>query len=445
MGAGCSMETPPGLRSAEFYARHNFERLVATLRVPDDTTLNRSNLAEVASYCVRLSGSREILRELLPISDFRAAEAGAGTLIAIALLREEIVRVIITLNLDLSSSDAITHIAGNHDVDTINRESEYGSLGMRNLVYLHGNAHGDSDDWILTNEDIDRVAASGWGQLMATTLALSQITLFAGMGSSATAFTRSVAWVRTNLEQHEVFLASLDPGPVSAFATDLNIDAPHYIELGWNGLMQEIGRVVANEFAIELVDDCHRMQTTDQWGQGAVDCSSLIGVLNELDVVSMGALRANLLAERTRYLPQCHLSGNDRAMLSLTLSLVAFVAVKLEATSIITPFGLVIYLSPSGRTARYLFRSGAGRSWAQMEVLVAMELNNETSHDRFRKTILVRASDRPHDGIVPFDVLEGNSSPDDAITGPASLEFIDADSMLRDPSMLSLSIVENDA
>jgi hypothetical protein len=435
LGAGCSLESPTGLKLASYYAQDGYRRLVANGRVPENPDLRDNDLGAVASHCVEHAG-RDALRELLPIEPFLTAESNPGTQIVMALMREDIVRMVITLNLDLSATHALTQVSSKSDVVVISRQDRHSDYGARNLVYLHGNVSEQPDHWILTNEDLDRAERSGWHQLMAVLATAASVTLFAGMGSEANVFANSVQWIAENLQsgQTTVYLASCDDGPVSDFATSLKIDEAHYIKRGWCDLMQAIGRRVCQEMIADLLQSALTVQQGPDWVHEHVECTGLQQPLLRLGLLGLGRVRALWLGEDSRYLPQRTMPCVELNRFAELLVLSAAVALNLGVEPTISSFGAIQF----EQRANVLVRSGGRRSWAALESQVRREYRSALdAHLLPRKVILAHARNRPADARVPVDIVEGSGEPNDIAIGDANVEFLDFDDVLADPGLVA--------
>jgi hypothetical protein len=435
LGAGCSLEPPTRLRLATYYAQRGYKRLVANGQVPEDGELDANDLAAVASHCVEHAG-RPALRELLPVESFRTAESNCGTQIVVALIREDIVRTLVTLNLDMSVNHALTELSSGGDVAVISRQDGHSQYGAKNLVYLHGNVTEQPEHWVLTNEDLVHAEESGWHQLMAVLATATPVTLFAGMGSTANVFANSVKWIAEKLPsgQTAAYLASLDDGPVSEFAVSLKIDDAHYIKLGWCDLMQAIGERVSKEMISALLDSAQSVQHEADWPHPGVSCATLQDPLLSLGLVGLGRLRAVWLGEDLNYLPQRALPPQELNRLSELLVAVAMVALHLGSGVNVSTFGAIDF---EGK-ANVLVRSGGRRSWTALESRVRREYRTAPDAHLFpRKAILAHARNRPADARVPIDIVDGGENPTDIAVGDAQVTFFDCDEVFANPGMVA--------
>ena len=71
-----------------------------------------------------------------------------GYLLAAAMLREQAVACMVTLNFDLAMSTALTYL-GATDVPVVAGPEDHHLLGVINLIYLHRNVDADPEEWVL--------------------------------------------------------------------------------------------------------------------------------------------------------------------------------------------------------------------------------------------------------------------------------------------------------
>jgi len=107
------------------------------------------------------TGSQRDLVERLPIALFRNAKPNDGYLLAAALLCEQAISCVMTLNFDLAMSHAIAQV-GADDVSIITGPGDTHRLSLTNVVYLHRNVDADPDDWVLRNAALDSEWRGGW-------------------------------------------------------------------------------------------------------------------------------------------------------------------------------------------------------------------------------------------------------------------------------------------
>jgi hypothetical protein len=353
-----------------------------------------------------------------------------------ALIREDIVRTVVTLNLDMSANHALAELSSEGEVAVISRHDGHSQYGAKNLVYLHSNVSEQLEHWVLTEEDLERAEGSGWHKLMAVLATATPVTLFAGMGSLANVFANSVQWIANNLPggQTAVYLASLDEGPDSQFAKSLKIDDEHYIKLGWCDLMYAIGQRVCEEMISDLLQSADAVQQEDGWSHANVSCAALEQPLLRLGLIGLGRVRAVWLGEDSRYLPQRNLPQGELHRCSELLVVAAIIARHLGSDPNISTFGAIDF----GGRADVLVRSGGRRSWTALESRVRNEYRTAPDAHLFpRKAILAHARNRPDEARVPVDIVEGMGHPNDIAIGDSDVVFLDFDEVLANPGLVA--------
>ena len=110
LGAGCSFPPPTSVPMAKTCAQDAYRRLMLDGVLADGDCSNPDDLSVLADAVFSKSGSQAELVDRLPRDEFRRARANTGYLIAAALLRENVISSILTLNYDLAMEDALTQL-----------------------------------------------------------------------------------------------------------------------------------------------------------------------------------------------------------------------------------------------------------------------------------------------------------------------------------------------
>lgn len=135
VGAGCSFEAPTSLPLASTCAENAHRRLILDGVISDGDCPNAKDLSSVADAVKQAKGTQAPLVERLPLTKFRSAEPNEGHLLAAAMMREQAVKAVVTLNFDLAISTALA-ILGNREVITLTGPQDHHRMGIVNLVYL---------------------------------------------------------------------------------------------------------------------------------------------------------------------------------------------------------------------------------------------------------------------------------------------------------------------
>lgn len=139
VGAGCSAEPPTSLPLSRELALNAHRRLVEDGVLDDGDCPEPGNLSCVADVVWSKTNSQRELVIRFPCDGFRQAEPNRGHLLTAAMLYEQALSCVMTLNFDLALSNALSQIGAHGSVTIINKPEDYVSLGLSNLVYLHRN------------------------------------------------------------------------------------------------------------------------------------------------------------------------------------------------------------------------------------------------------------------------------------------------------------------
>src|SRR5438094_5404548 len=179
IGAGCSFEPPTSLPLSREMAIevHRRLRLDGVLTVD---CANPGDLSNVADAVFAATGQQRPLVDRLHLNDFRSAVPNDGYLLAAALLSEQAVSCVMTLNFDLAMSTALSMI-GAKDVSVIAGPQDHQRLGLTNVIYLHRNVDADAEQWILRTAALASEWQGQWIQAIATKVLNGPVTVFAGL------------------------------------------------------------------------------------------------------------------------------------------------------------------------------------------------------------------------------------------------------------------------
>ena len=112
VGAGCSVEPPTSVPTAQTCSIEVHRRLLADGVLQDGDCSDPKDLSLVAdAVFARTSSQRDIVERLCEQYDLKFAKANDGYLIAAAMLCEGVISSVVTLNFDLALSSAITDMS----------------------------------------------------------------------------------------------------------------------------------------------------------------------------------------------------------------------------------------------------------------------------------------------------------------------------------------------
>ena len=300
----------------------------------------------------------------MPINRFRSAEPNDGALAAAALLREQAVRYVLTLNFDLSMSHALAYLGAADDVVIVNGPHNHGTLGVSNLIYLHRNVDAPAEDWVLTAEELENGWRNGWGQVMAAMALAGPVSIFVGLGSRASVLVETTQRIRTALPAG-VQSFQVDPRAraQSAYADALDIGPDHYIQLRSCEFMDRLGARVAAAHGAAVRDACELLAKREGLSMEGVDavCSRLA----EMGLVRLGQLRARWMLVSARYLPG---RTTDAALVADLVLALAAIEIATTASTLLADDGIVELRQGNKVVTTFILASGRGvLRWGAMD------------------------------------------------------------------------------
>ena len=208
-GAGCSIEEPTGLQPASRLSAQLHERLVSQGVLKPEDCDRPTDLTCVADAVFEKHDSKEHLVSRMPLERFRAAAPNLGHQVAAALMSEQRVSSVVTLNFDHAHTNAFSKLAIDH-VAVINKREDAERVGASNLIYLHGNVESQFDDWVLRTSELEAGWIGTWREVLANRVLTTPIVVFAGLDSSAAVLSTSARLIRQVLgEATHVYFVNL--------------------------------------------------------------------------------------------------------------------------------------------------------------------------------------------------------------------------------------------
>lgn len=411
VGAGGSIEFPTGLKTGAAYSQEAFRKLVADGVLEQDACADPSDLSllaeTVSSVC---GGSQRELTCRLPKDSWRSASPNHGHFLAAALLVEGALRHIITLNYDLALQNALGVLGIPQDVAIIKGPEEHDNGGARALIYLHRSVESDEESWVLRKSDLDEAWRDSWEEVVARANLSAPVTVFVGLGSPAAVLTDSVGRV-AQATRSEFYL--VDPNPDSSFAAALGDNVQPPIPMYWGAFMDQLANRAAQEQIARLEAHVGDLATQLDDGDQSLAMSPLAG-LAELDLVSLGKLRAAWLLHSKLYCPEgVEIQIEQVADLLLGLGHIhsALGGTVLE----LSDTGRAEIVESSGyRTGLYAVHGGGIRPWSQLQSRIEQRTRAFPPSKRPRHVLVAGA--RQLIDSTPYDLL-GRDDPSDLIRG----------------------------
>ncbi|WP_157581714.1 hypothetical protein [Phycicoccus sp. Soil803] len=436
LGAGCSLEAPTNLQLASAYSEDAHRKLVLDGVLDGTECGDPTDLSALASAVVAKTGSQAPLVRCFPLGAFRLARPNKGYLIAAALLREQALDTVLTLNFDLGMTNALTALSA-LDVTVIPGPAATDQVGARTVIYLHRSVEElDLERWILTVEDLRDSWHDGWEDVVARRTMSCPVVVFAGLGSPAAVLTETVGRIRGELlpGQHHVFV--VDPSATTKFESALNLDAAAHIQTGWSSFMELLGARVAAELLHLLRAAGHDLCKDNGWDPHDDEFDHLCTRLASVGLVGLGQLRARWLLSQEAYSPD---DDHRRRLLADLLLGVALLEREASQTAHFTEDGLVEFLNADGDvTAVVALASGSGTlRWSALEARLptATERRSVRAQPNLVLVSGVVGPAAPSAG-PPADLIVGEAD-NDIVNGWFTPPVVDIDGIRADYSAIS--------
>lgn len=299
IGAGASYEAPTSMPLASECAQEAHRRLM------EDGVLNQGecpdplDLSSVADSVHARSGRQGQLVERLPMGRFRNATPNDGYLFAAALLREQAIGALITLNFDLAVDHALATVGAGDEVAIVTGPHQ--QLALINVVHLHGDVNTGPEDLILRSDQLATVWQDGWQELVATRVMTAPVVVFAGLGSPAQVLLDAIRRIREAIPAHRAMHVDPRPQNETAFSQEVQVPAERYVQAGWNDFMSALGARVTADQVAQLDRAVNEFVAREE--HAAEEVGPLLDLLRSLNLVGLGRIRARWLVEDVPFLP----------------------------------------------------------------------------------------------------------------------------------------------
>jgi hypothetical protein len=437
IGAGCSYPAPTSVPMAQECAKLAYERLIRDGVLKDGDCSNPNDLSILADTVYDKRDQRQMeLVERLPREKFRRARCNEGYLIVAALLRENVISSVLTLNYDLAIEHALNEVCAS-EVEPIAAPSHIANMKAHNVVYLHRNVNeADYEEWVIRASALDRAWKAGWEAAMAEFLLTSPVVVFAGLGNPAQVLIETITRIRNSL--HDVATFQVDPADqaTNAFSVALGLPEGTYIQLEWNEFAKLLGNRVCQAQLSELKQTCLNHIYRERLPSRELNFIFLD--LSKLSIVQLGKLRANWILDETEsYTPH---SRHVNDMLADLVVAADILKEKTYASDVYFEDSIVEFRNHANKIiAATILVSGKGqRSWTVLEQAI-LERRHEIKRHAIQPTsaIISGATGRRLDQLVtPENVVFEGLPVDDIRTGTASFCFIDSREITENPNRI---------
>lgn len=436
VGAGCSVEKPTNLPTSAECANSAHLQLVANGVLADGECTDPTDLSCLADLTYKKCGTQSELVQQLPVSRFRNAQPNEGYLIAAALLREQAVAALLTLNFDLAMSHALSQINAGEDVAVVFGPQDHDKVGLINLIFLHRTATAQPDEWILRTEQLkqdweDQV----WEQVMAVCVVARPKVVFVGLGSPAAVLIDTVKRVKATLSE-DCSVFQVDPGErnESRFASELNVDKEQFLKMGWVAFMRGLGARVAAAQIQAMHDACQAMIQANAWHNE--NCTPLLANLDSKGLLGIGKVRAKWFLRHEQYASARNAMVEHIADLVLALALLER---ELETTAVVNDDGIVVLTKDNELICTIVPLSGSGHQRFPSLVPQIKEIAKQIQYPIYPSptVFLLAGVQGPCEDIpVPADIV-AESGPENLVTGGSGLPLtLEADALRQSPALI---------
>jgi len=435
VGAGCSVEPPTGIPVAHECSREVHRRLVADgiLQIGDCTDPTDLSLVADAVFEKRNS-QRDVVERLRDQYDLKLATPNDGYLIAAAMLCENAISSVVTLNFDLALSNALSELGARH-IGVIECPEGLPNQKTINIYYLHRNVNAEPELWVLRTATLREDWKGHWEQIIATKVLVAPVVVFAGLGSPVAVLIESTKLLLKALPgTTRVYQVDPSDSAESRYFKELALLPAAYIQRGWCSFMDQLSRRLLQEQVSQLAQAVAQRVRED--GLPDDDVAGLLSRFDAVGLVKFGKLRANWLLYDKPYCPAE--PGAPGLIADLLLALAMMVRVS-GAAALIVEDGLVEFHRDGRVVAAYLIASGCGyRGKAAVEARVESRRARYRSRQTPPQGVLVGGTSGTWNAALtpPSDVVRGDASAVDVVTGPATLPLLHISELRADPSRI---------
>ena len=431
VGAGCSVEAPTCLPLDAKCASDAHEQLVADGRLGPHDCANPGDLSAVADAVLKRHGKQAALVSQLPIEEFKLAQPNEGHRLAAAMLREGAVSCVLTINFDMALPAALSAVGSRGDVAVIGGPEDHGSLGPRNVIFLHRNAYADPERWILSKKALDDEWKGAWEEAIAARFVSGPVTVFAGLGTPAGVLVETTKRIRkmTSATVYQVDPAERES---AAFFQALELPPESYLQMGWVAFMRELSLRLVIEHKIEIRNECEDLVRRNGWHEEDID--GLSERLGQLGLIGLGQLRARWLLQEGSYVPR---DGPNAGWLADLVLAVGLVERKTHSTATFREDGTVEFRSDSRLLGIVLLAHGRGSErWYKIDA--AIDSKRRHWERRNPRSVLVAGVPGNRQEVTPPRDIICEGTADDLIQEYNVPKKYDVDELRGDPELANM-------
>lgn len=432
-GAGCSVEPPTNLPLSKDLSIDIHRRLVEDGILDSGDCDNPQDLSKVTDAVWAKTGHQHEFVRRFPINDFRFAEPNFGHLLAAALLYEQALGCIMTLNFDLAFTNALSAL-GARGINVISKPEDYGNLGLSNLIYLHRNVDADADYWVLRSEALEKDWNNGWEKVITERVVSTPVTVFVGLGTQIGVLEESTLRILHKL-RGIVKVYQVDPEEVSesSLFEKLGLSDDEYLQMTWCKFVELLAIRLVHEHQASLEQACSKQIQDHGWEEE--DIHGLCNRLIEDNLLKIGKIRARWTINPTNYLPNREI--NPKLIADLLIA-VGFIERNSGSQAIFHPDGTIEFQKDSFNVGYVIAANGQGYTrWQAIEQKIKQSPQYHVlSQDGTIRVIVSGApSSRMEEVATPENIIwEGE--PDSIIPGQSKIKMYNIDLLREEPDLI---------
>ncbi len=429
IGAGCSLELPTQIPLARDLSKEAHRKLVNEGVLNPGECPDPTDLAALATLVYQRTGSQQELVRHFPRDQMRTARANKGYLMMIALMIEGVISHVLSLNFDLAPQNAAVELG---EVVAVFDHPNTLIPMAKAVVHLHGSVNSGSEEWILRIETITDDWKSRWQGVVARQILAAPNILFVGLGSAAPVLSETIGMIAAAVGQKDFYQADIGEHANNQFAQQLNITSDRYIRGSWCEVMCKLAAHLAKEQVHTLIANGAAVlqengATEDEIGafRGIANC------LRRATLLDLGRFRANAhLSSVSRYLPRTQL---DEECMALPLKTLAAIIAGTGLAPMPAPTGLWHLKRGDRIQAQILLATGQGtRKMSALETSIRTLSRFIAESTGMGPDIVLVGGTVPDVELknvsAPSDIVDGEGSAADIITGPRIPYILSVDS-----------------
>jgi hypothetical protein len=377
------------------------------------------------------TGSQDALVDILK-PELSNATPNDGHKIAAALLAEQIVGLILTLNFDRAVDAAIATIAHGETIAIVHSIEDLSVRTRFAVVYLHGNVEAPPGKWILRQAQIDASWEDTWQKYVVEDLAMTPSVVFAGLGSPTPVISDTVLRVSEALPAgKKIYQVDAVDSARNELAQALQVAAANYVVASWTGFMRKIGETVAREFLHRISERSPGFCAKNR--HPAEDITSALSALPH-DMLALGRLRASWFFDKSEYKPFRTANLDHLVDIVRTVS----IALRIVEADACVPVEDGMEFRRDGKMLLRVFScSGAGSVyWAKVEAEMQSRLERFRRHDKSTPVAyLVTGVDMSQATSVPENIVPKPTG-DELTASPPDFAYFTPLMLQSDPNSL---------